>query len=107
MPPASGSALVRAALVVPVILLVVFAGLLGYVRLLSDRERRKYVMSLTQLMLDTTGAPMRGTSPRCTALFAVGDCVGVAGAEARAMSARERLRPVLLPELGYGRRPDQ
>ena len=28
-------------------------------------------------------------------LFAVGDCFGVAGAEERAKSARERLRPVL------------
>lgn len=67
MPPASGAALVRAVLVVPVILLMVFAGLLGLAGLLCDRERRKYVMSLTRLMLDTAGALMHGTSPRCTA----------------------------------------
>ena len=30
-----------------------------------------------------------------TSLFAVGDCLGVAGAEERARNARERLRPIL------------
>jgi hypothetical protein len=67
MLPASGSVLVWAALVVQVILLMVLARLLGFVRLLCDRERREYVMSLTLLMLDTAGALMHGTSPRCTA----------------------------------------
>jgi hypothetical protein len=60
MLPASGAALVRAALVVPVILLVVFAGLLGFAGLLCDRERRKYVMTLTRLTLYTAGALMHG-----------------------------------------------
>jgi hypothetical protein len=60
MLPTSGAALVRAALVVPVILLVLFAGLLGLVGLLCGRERREYVMSLTRLTFDTAGVLMHG-----------------------------------------------
>src|SRR5262249_55561348 len=43
--PGSGTALVRAATVVPVILLVLYAWLLGMLGLLCGRERRKYVMN--------------------------------------------------------------
>jgi len=64
MLPTWGAALVRAALVVPVILLVIFAGLLGFVGLLCGRERRKYVMSITRLVLNTAGVLMHGPHDR-------------------------------------------
>lgn len=60
MLPTSRTALVQVALVVPVILLVLFAGLLGLVGLLCGRERRKYVTSLYRLTLDTVGELMHG-----------------------------------------------
>jgi hypothetical protein len=42
------------------------------------------------------GGPLRSqVTEMHAALFAVGDCFGVAGAEERARSARERLRPIL------------
>lgn len=41
------------------------------------------------------GPPRAYVTEMHTSLFAVGDCLGVAGAEERARSARERLRPIL------------
>ncbi len=62
MLPASGAALPRAALVVPVILLVIFAGLLGPVGLLLSRERREYVEGLIRLMLAAARDLIHGPS---------------------------------------------
>jgi hypothetical protein len=42
------------------------------------------------------GPPRAYVTEMHTSLFAVGDCLGVAGAEAQARSARERLRPILI-----------
>jgi len=53
MLPGSGTAVVRAAIVVPVILLVLFAGVFGLLGLLCGRERRKYVMNLSLRAMST------------------------------------------------------
>ena len=55
MLPGSGTAVVRAITVVPVILLVLFAGVLGLLGLLCGCERRKYVMKLSQQAMDAAG----------------------------------------------------
>lgn len=68
MLPGPGTALVRAMAVVPVILLVLYAGLLGLLGLLCGRERRKYVMNLSGQAMSTAGLLMHGpavmSSPR-------------------------------------------
>jgi hypothetical protein len=51
-------------------------------------------LDLGQLPLDTRPPRSRVTEMHAS-LFAVGDCFGVAGAEERARSARDRLRPIL------------
>jgi hypothetical protein len=58
---------VRAAIVVPVILLVLFAGVFGLLGLLCGRERRKYVMNLSLRAMSTAGLLVHGpaaTSPQ-------------------------------------------
>ena len=60
MLPGSGTAVVRAVTVVPVILLVLFAGLFGLVGLLCGRERRKYAMSLSLRAMSTAGLLIHG-----------------------------------------------
>ena len=60
MLPGSGAVLVRAVTVVPVILLVLYAGLLGVLGLLCGRERRKYVVDLSRQALNTVGVLMHG-----------------------------------------------
>ena len=62
--PGSGTAVVRAATVVPVILLVLFAGLLGLLGLLCGRERRKYVINLHRQAMSTAGTLMHGPGSR-------------------------------------------
>jgi hypothetical protein len=67
MLPGSGTAVVRAAVVVPVILLVLFAGVFGLLGLLCGRERRKYVMNLSLRAMSTAGLLVHGpaiTNPR-------------------------------------------
>jgi hypothetical protein len=44
----TGNAMIRAAVVVPVVLLVVFIGLLWLLRLLCDRGRRHYVTGVSK-----------------------------------------------------------
>jgi hypothetical protein len=51
---------VRAAIVVPVILLVIFAGVFGLLGLLCGRERRKYVMNLSLRAMSTAGLLIHG-----------------------------------------------
>ncbi len=60
MLPGSGIAVVRAAIVVPVILLVLFAGVFGLLGLLCGRERRKYVMNLSLRAMSTAGLLIHG-----------------------------------------------
>ena len=57
MLPGSGTAVVRAAIVVPVILLVLFAGVFG---LLCGRERRKYATNLSLRAMSTAGLLIHG-----------------------------------------------
>jgi hypothetical protein len=56
--------MVRAATVVPVILLVLYAWLLGLLGLLCGRERRKYVMNLHRQAMSTAGTLMHGPVSR-------------------------------------------
>jgi hypothetical protein len=58
--PGSGTAVVRAATVVPVILLVLFAGVFGLLGLLCGRERRKYVMNFSLRAMNTAGLLIHG-----------------------------------------------
>jgi hypothetical protein len=60
MLPGPGTAVVRAATVVPVILLVLFAGVFGLLGLLCGRERRKYVMNLSLQAMRTAGLLIHG-----------------------------------------------
>ena len=60
MLPGSGTALVRAATVVPVILLVLFAGVFGLLGLLCGRERRKYVTNLSLRAMSTASLLIHG-----------------------------------------------
>jgi hypothetical protein len=60
MPPGSGAVVIRALAVVPVILLVLYAGVLGLLGLLCGRERRKYVVSLSRQAMGTAGMLMHG-----------------------------------------------
>ena len=62
MLPGSGTAVVRAAIVVPVILLVLFAGVFGLLGLLCGRERRKYVMNLSLRAMSTASLLIHGTA---------------------------------------------
>lgn len=48
MLPGGGSAMMRVAAVVPVVLLVLFTGLLWMLGLMCGRERRRYVTDLSQ-----------------------------------------------------------
>jgi hypothetical protein len=60
MLPGAGSAITRAAAVVPVVLLVLFTGMLWLLGLLCDRERRRYVTDLSQQAMEAVGAWLRG-----------------------------------------------
>jgi hypothetical protein len=60
MLPGSGAVVVRALAVVPVILLVLYALLLGLLGLLCGRERRKYVTDLSRQAMGTAGMLMHG-----------------------------------------------
>lgn len=56
----SGTAVVRAAIVVSVILLVLFAGVFGLLGLLCGRERRKYAMNLSLRAMSSAGLLIHG-----------------------------------------------
>jgi hypothetical protein len=55
MLPGPGTAVVRAAAVVPAVLLVLFTGLLWLLGLLCGPERRKYVMNLSRQAMGAVG----------------------------------------------------
>jgi hypothetical protein len=62
MSPGAGAAAVRALTVVPVILLVLYAMLLGLLGLMCGAVRRKYVTNLSQQALSTASTLMHGPS---------------------------------------------
>jgi hypothetical protein len=64
MPPGVGPTMVRVAAVIPVVLLVLFTGLLWVLGLLCDRERRRYVTDLSQQAIGVIGAMLHGP-PAC------------------------------------------
>jgi hypothetical protein len=66
MVPGAGAVVVRALAVVPVILLVLYAMLLGLLGLLCGPMRRRYVTNLNQQALSTASMLMHGpaASPR-------------------------------------------
>ena len=60
MVPGSGTALVRAAAVVPVVLLVLFTGLLWLLGLLCGPERRKYILSVSRQAMGMVNQLLQG-----------------------------------------------
>ena len=58
----AGPAMVRVAAVVPVVLLVLFTGLLWLLGLICGGERRRYVTNLTQLAMGAVDAWLHETS---------------------------------------------
>ena len=60
MPPGVGSAIVRAAAVIPVLLLVLFTGLLWLLGLMCGRERRRYVMNLSRQVMGVISELLHG-----------------------------------------------
>jgi hypothetical protein len=60
MAPGLGPALVRVAAVVPVVLLVLFTGLLWLLGLLCGRERRRYVTDLSRQAMEAIAALLHG-----------------------------------------------
>jgi hypothetical protein len=62
MPPGMGPAMVRVAAVVPVVLLVLFTGVLWLLGLMCGRERRRYVIILSQQAMSAAGVLLHGSS---------------------------------------------
>jgi hypothetical protein len=62
MPPSMAPAMVRVAAVVPVVLLVVFTGLLWLLGLICGRERRRYVTDLSRQAMEAIGVLLHGPS---------------------------------------------
>jgi hypothetical protein len=60
MTPESGLAAARIAAVIPVVLLVLFMGLLWLLGLMCGRERRRYVTNLSQQVMGTVGTLLYG-----------------------------------------------
>jgi fumarate reductase subunit D len=60
MLPGAGPAMMRAAAVIPVVLLVLFTGLLWLLGLICGRERRRYVTDLSQQAMGAIGTLMHG-----------------------------------------------
>lgn len=60
MLPGAGPAMMRVAAVIPVVLLVLFTGLLWLLGLMCDRERRRYVTNLSQQAMEAIDALLHG-----------------------------------------------
>ena len=60
MPPGMAPAMVRVAAVVPVVLLVLFTGLLWLLGLICGRERRRYVTHLSRQAMVAIGVLLHG-----------------------------------------------
>jgi hypothetical protein len=61
MIPGVGHSLVRTAAVVPVIMLVLFLGLLWLIGLFCGKERRAYVMKLSSQAMTAIGSFLHGS----------------------------------------------
>jgi fumarate reductase subunit D len=61
MPPGAGSVMTRAAAVVPVVLIVLFTGLLWLLGLMCGRDRRRYVTDLSQQAMGAIGVLLHGS----------------------------------------------
>jgi hypothetical protein len=59
----AGTTMMRAAAVIPVVLLVLFTGLLWLLGLMCGRERRRYVTNLSQQALNVIGELLHGPPP--------------------------------------------
>ena len=60
MPPGVGPALVRVAAVVPVVLLVLFTGIIWVLGLMCGKDRRRYVTTLSQQAMTAIGVLLHG-----------------------------------------------
>jgi hypothetical protein len=60
MPPGVGSAVMRVAAVIPVVLLVLFTGLLWLLGLLCGLERRRYITGVSRQAMGAIGALLHG-----------------------------------------------
>jgi len=60
VPASAGAAAVRAAAVIPAVLLVLFIGLLWLLGLACGKERRRYVTTLSQQAMDAVGVLLHG-----------------------------------------------
>ena len=60
MPPGAGTAMMRVAVVIPVVLLVLFTGLLQLLGLMCGRERRRYVTNLSRQAMGAIGVLLHG-----------------------------------------------
>jgi hypothetical protein len=58
--PGMGAAVVRVAAVVPVVLMVLFIGLLWLLGLVCGRDRRRYVTQISQQAMVTVGVLLHG-----------------------------------------------
>lgn len=62
--PGSGTAVVRAAMVVPVTLLVLLAGIFGLLGLLCGSKRRKDAMNLSRQAMSAAALLVHGPAPQ-------------------------------------------
>ncbi len=60
MAPGVGSAMLRIAAVIPVILLVLFMGLLWLLGFFAGRDRRRYVTTLSRHVMAAVGTLLHG-----------------------------------------------
>jgi len=61
VPPGAGQAMMRAAAVIPVVLIVLFTGLLWLLGLMCGRDRRRYVTGLSRQAMDAIGVLLHGS----------------------------------------------
>ena len=60
MPPGAGAVIVRAVAVVPVVLLILFTGLLCLLGLVCDEQRRVYVTAISSRAMSTIEIMLHG-----------------------------------------------
>jgi len=60
MPPGAGAVIVRAVAVVPVVLLILFTGLLCLLGLVCDEQRRAYVTAISSRAMSTIEVMLHG-----------------------------------------------
>lgn len=60
VPPGAGPAMMRAVAVIPVVLIVLFTGLLWLLGLMCGRDRRRYVTDLSRQAMAAIGVLLHG-----------------------------------------------